>query len=71
MRTALAGVSVREIRAEAVASKIAGAETMNKAALIDALVGLVLAEQQMLASPTPVKPVKPSLRVVRETEVSF
>ncbi len=78
MRAALRGCATAQLREEAVASDIEGAETMNKGQLIDALVGLVLAEQQMVASPTPVTPAvdapkrgKPDLRVVKQAEVEF
>jgi hypothetical protein len=75
MRSALRGCATAQLREEAVASDIRGAETMNKGALIDALVALVLAEEEMIA--TPVTPAanakgkgKPDLRVVR-AEVEF
>jgi hypothetical protein len=78
MRSALRGCATADLRTEAVGSGIEGAASMNKGALIDALVGLVLAEQQMVASPTPVTPAanakgkgKPDLRVVRGAEVEF
>ncbi len=78
MRSALRGCATADLRTEAVGSGIEGAASMNKGALIDALVGLVLAEQQMVASPTPVTPAvdapkrgKPDLRVVKQAEVEF